>query len=267
MAYEKLVSQQFPGWIIFILDDSGSMTDALPGTSDPRYQWVERYIGIILDQLLERSSELRGNDVVIKPRYFVDVIKYGGNVQRWGQQTMDIEETIKQFTNAGNTIELGGHLGGTDAKSAFEQAQRLISKGITNERFRNSFPPMVFHLTDGESWTDASPIADQIKQLSTSDGNVLVVNGYIGTQTSLKYQGPDDFPGYLDETEAGPGDDNIRLFQMSSKIPSCIEEYLKTQDIFPQLRSNVRLFFDVRTKEMLKHVIQVIGSLGSKMAR
>ena len=37
--------------------------------------------------------------------------------------------------------------------------------------------------------------------------------------------------------------------------------------VFPQLRAGARLFFDVRTKEMLKHVIQVVGSLGSRAAR
>ena len=104
-------------------------------------------------------------------------------------------------------------------------------------------------------------------QLSTKDGEVLVVNAYIGTQTSLNYNGPEDFPGYLDVSEAGPGQDNVRLFEMSSKAPEAIEQNLKADDIFPQLRSGSHLFFDVRTKEMLKHVIQVVGSLGSTMAR
>ena len=126
---------------------------------------------------------------------------------------------------------------------------------------------MLFHLTDGESQTDASDIADQIMQLSTNDGNVLVVNAYIGTQTSLNYKDPDDFPGYLGVSEAGPSQDNIRLFEMSSPAPDSITTNLKTDNIFPQIRSKARLFFDVRTKEMLKHVIQVVGSMASRMAR
>ena len=96
---------------------------------------------------------------------------------------------------------------------------------------------------------------------------MLVVNAYIGTQTSLNYQGPEDFPGYLDVSEAGPGNDNIRLFEMSSVAPDCIVDNLKAEGIFPEFRSGARLFFDVRTKEMLKHVIQVIGSIGSRMER
>jgi len=267
MSYEKTISQQFPGLIIVILDDSGSMAENLPGTSDPKYKWVERYFSIILDELLERSSEVRGDDIIVKPRYFLRVIKYGSALQLWGDPDMDIEAAIKHFTASGNSLGLGGRLGGTDAKIAFEEAYTFLQQKLAGERFKDSFPPMVFHLTDGESWTDASQIAEQIRQLSTSDGNTLIVNSYIGTQTHLAYKEPEDFPGYLDVSEAGPGNDNIRLFNMSSEVPECIENNLKAEGIFPQLRSNVRLFFDVRTKEMLKHVIQVIGSMGSKMAR
>ena len=267
MAYDKKICQQYPGLIVFVLDESGSMADNLPGTSDPKFKWNERYIGNILDELLARSSEVQGNNVVVKPRYFVHVIKYGSTPQVWGAPLMNIEEAINLFTQSGNSMGLSGSLGGTDAKSAFEEAHRFLSQKLADERFKESFPPMVFHLTDGESQTDASQVAEQIKNSSTKDGNVLVVNAYIGAHTSLNYTDPDDFPGYLDVSEAGPGDDNIRLFDMSSELPECIEDYLKNQSIFPQLRSNTRLFFDVRTKEMLKHVIQVIGSMGSKMAK
>ena len=84
---------------------------------------------------------------------------------------------------------------------------------------------MVFHLTDGMSHTDATPEGEQIKQLSTTDGNVLMVNAYIGTQTSLNYKEPEDFPGYLDVSEAGPSEDNVRLFNMSSQAPCRTSTY------------------------------------------
>jgi len=267
MAYEQKISREKPGLIVMILDDSGSMTDNLPGTSDPKYQWVERYCGIILNELLNRSSEVKGNGVVIKPRYYLHVIKYGSQTRLWGQPGMDIQSAVEQFTNSGNSFDLRGQQGGTDAKTAFVEAHDYLKQAVASERFANSFPPMLFHLTDGESQSDARPVADQIRQLQTSDGNVLLVNAYIGTQTSLNYQDPDDFPGYIDEAEAGPSPDNTRLFDMSSPAPDCIEMNLKAENIFPQLRSGAHLFFDVRTKEMLKHVIQVIGSMGSRMAR
>ena len=267
MSYEKLVSRAAPGLINVVLDDSGSMSDNLPGTSDPKYKWVERYFGIILQELLARSNDVRGDTVVVKPRYYVHTILYGSHPQLWGSEEMDIETTVEKYTQEGNSLGLGGKLGGTDAEAAHRQAYEYLQKAVADEKFTHSFPPMLFHLTDSMSSTDASAIAEQIKQLSTSDGNVLMVNAFIGTQTNLNYQGPEDFPGYCDVDEAGPSDDNIRMFNMSSEVPESIRMYLIENGIFPKLREGARLFFDVRTKEMLKHVIQVVSSIGSQAER
>lgn len=267
MSYEQKISRTKPGLIVLVLDDSGSMSDKLAGTSDQRYKWVERYFNIILNLLLSRSTEVKGDGSVIKPRYYVYVITYGTQPQVWAKGEMDIETAVKNFTQAGGSFKLGGRLGGTNAQQALTEAYNYLQKAVKDSKFSDSFPPMVFHLTDGESHTDASGIAQKIMQLSTSDGNALMVNAYIGTKTALNYQSPDDFPGYVDVSEAGRSQDNIRLFNMSSTVPDTIETNLKTEGIFPQLRPGGRLFFDVRTKEMLKHVIQVIGSMGSRMAR
>jgi len=267
MDHERMISRANPGLIVFVVDDSGSMDGHLLGTSDPKYKWVERYFGIILKRLLELCSDVKGNDVVVKPRYYILVIKYGSTPELWGSQEMDIETAVEMFSHCGNSLGLGGQLGGTDAKAALEMAYDHLQQTLATDRFKDSFPPMVFHLTDGESQTDATEVADQIKQLSTNDGNVLLVNAYIGTQTSLNYKDPSDFPGYIDVSEVGPSQDNVRLFEMSSQAPESITTNLKSDNIFPQLRDDARLFFDVRTKEMLKNVIQVVSSMGSRMER
>jgi len=265
MSYEQKISQAKPGLIGLVLDDSGSMGDNLPGTSNPKFQWVERYFGIILDELLSRSSEVKGTGVVIKPRYYLYVLKYGSDTEIWGNGEMNIEAAVELFSNSG--IGLEGRLGGTDTQKALHMMFDYLNQALVNERFRSSFPPMIYHLSDGKSWTDATGYAEQIKQLSTNDGNVLMVNAYIGIQTSLNYNGPQDFPGYLEPSEAGPEHDNIKLFNMSSVAPECILDNLKADNIFPKLRSGSRLLFDVRTKETLKHSLQVVGSMGSRMAR
>lgn len=267
MAYERKISRAEPGLIVPVLDDSGSMEDSLPGSSDPKYQWVERLYGNILQELLARSTDLKGETAVVKARYILFHILYGTEPQIWGNGEMDIEATVKKYTEDSNSLGLGGNLSGTNAKAAFEEALAYLKQAVTQERFKKSFPPMLWHLTDGESATDATPFAEQIKQLATEDGNVLIVNVYIGTKTNLNYNGPDDFPGYVDISEVGSREDNIRLFNMSSEAPVCIRENLVDDGIFPNLREGARLFFDVRTKEMLKHAIQVVGSLGSRADR
>lgn len=281
--YQKRIQRKEPGLVVLVLDDSGSMSRALPTTSDAKFKWVERYTGQILQELLARSNEMQGDEIIIRPRYYLHTILYGNTQTLWPDEAtiqraglegldptapLDIEQVIRLYTSGSATDEyslgLGGHLGGTDARGAFDRAYELLSAAVATERFRHSFPPMLFHLTDGESASDAEPIAEQIKQLSTDDGNVLVVNAYIGTQTSLQYSGPGDFGGYRTEDEAGPKQDSIRLFRMSSPAPDAIRQNLIEDGIFPQLREGARLYFDVRTKEMLKHVIQAVGSQGSR---
>jgi hypothetical protein len=222
MPYEKKISRAEPGLIVMVLDDSGSMADNLPGTSDPKYKWVDRYGGIIFKECLVRSTELKNDRAEIKPRYFLNVIRYGSQPQIWGSREMDIKAVVEKYANDGNSLGLGGLLSGTDAAKSFQMTYEYLKEAITQDRFKNSFPPMVFHLTDGMSETDATPIAEQIKQLATADGNVLVVNAFIGTETILNYKGPEDFPGYTTFSEAEPSEDNVRLFNMSSETPLCI---------------------------------------------
>ena len=40
--------------------------------------------------------------------------------------------------------------------------------------------------------------------------------------------------GYVDVSEAGPSEDNVRLFNMSSPAPECIEANLKADGVFPR---------------------------------
>lgn len=266
MVYEKKVERQFPTSITMILDDSGSMSQAMVGTTDARCAWVERYTSIILKELLARSTEVRAEQPVVKARYFLDVILYGSTPTVWNNESeaLDIGVAVEKFSQQNHSFGLNGGLAGTDAKAAFELALPRLQHAVQQDRFKDSFPPMVFHLTDGESQTDAEDVANRIKSLTTSDGNVLVVNAYIGTSTALKYKDNNDFPGYVDEQDVGGNPDNLRLFRMSSVMPDTIRQNLISDGIFPAIRADARLFFDVRTKDMLKYAIQVVGSQGSR---
>ncbi len=267
MPYEQKISRQKPGLVVAVLDDSPSMKETLTGTSDARYLWVSRLFGIILKELLARSTDMKGNGVVIKPRYHLLVIRYGSYPEVWGGEILNIEKAVEKYSSEGGSLDLCGGISGTDTRVALELAYDHLKHAVKEQRFKDSFPPMVFHLSDGESHTDASAVAHKIMNLSTTDGNVLLANAYIGTQTNLAYGGPEDFTGYATESEAGPSEDNLRLFNMSSSIPASIRQNLISDGIFPNLRHNARLFFDVRTKEMLKQTIQVVGSLGSRADR
>lgn len=267
MPYDKKIQRSEPGLIVLVLDDSGSMGQNLEGTSDQKCVWVERYSQHIMKELLARSTELSGDRVTVKPRYHVQAIIYGSQPRLWMPSLVDIEQALQAFTSNNYSFGLNGGAGGTDTDAALRMAYDAVSMAVADSRFASSFPPMVFHLTDGESHTDASATAELIKQLRTADGNVILVNAYIGSRTSLPYTDPNDFPGYLSEADVGISTDNLRLFNMSSVAPDTIVDNLIGDCIFPQLRRGARLFFDVRTRDMLKHVIQVVGSIGTQKAR
>ncbi len=263
MPYERKVERAHPTLIQMIMDDSGSMAGVMYGSGDARFKWVEKYGGQILTELLYRSTEMSGGNPVVRPRYYLDIVKYGTVVQPWNTEELDIGEAAQKF-DATHSFGLGGNLEGTDTAQAFQEAYDRLQVMINKERYRDSFPPMVFHLTDGEAQTNAEAIAQKIAGLATSDGNVLIVNAYIGTQTDLDYKDNVDFPGYVTEAEVGANEDNLRLFRMSSVVPETIRQNLINDGIFPALRQGARLFFDVRTKEMLRHVMQVVSSGGSR---
>ena len=84
---------------------------------------------------------------------------------------------------------------------------------------------------------------------------------------STKFLCPFQTAPYKGVTAYSPVAVKSAPFEMSSLVPECVEANLKADNIFPQLRGGSRLFFDVRTREMLKHVIQVVGSIGSRMER
>lgn len=267
MPYDKKVERAHPTLIQMILDDSGSMKSPLPGSPKPRYECVELYAGAILTELLGRCTVFGAGgstQPTVAPRYFLDVINYGTDPKEWSAEELDIGEAAKKFNQQKGSFGLGAKLEGTDSAKAFKTAYDRMQVMINRPRYRDSFPPMVFHLTDGESETDASALAQQMAALSTSDGNLLVVNAYIGTQTALTYNGPADFPGYLTDAEVGLNQDNLRLFRMSSVMPETIRQNLIADGIFPKIRAGARLFFDVRTQIMLKNVISVVGSIGSR---
>ena len=268
--YRKTVSRREPLLIVMILDDSSSMSGSLPGSNKPKYEWVEAYAGVIFKELLARSVLTVGDTFEIRSRYFIYVIPYGSHPIVWpsgASEELSVEKLILAYANAGNKLGLSGSLAAADTLAAFTQAHDFLKHALTKEVYRNSFPPMVFHLTDGESATNAAQVASQIQALSTDDGNVLVVNAFMGAQTNLAYSDASDFPGYKTEDEAGPGLYSKALFNMSSVAPDRIYMNLVESRIFPDFRQGSRLYFDLRTQDMLKNVLPVVGALGKPGVR
>jgi len=101
--------------------------------------------------------------------------------------------------------------GSTPMCHVLHYAHGILSQWI--QQHPDSFPPIVIHITDGESQDgDALPYADAVKALQTTDGNVLLFNCHLSMTAAQSVVFP--------STDAGLPDNLARiLFQMSSTLP------------------------------------------------
>ena len=143
--------------------------------------------GVLAGRMLVTSVELGNNPL----RMAIDSSE-GGTVQRpiWFESRCE---------------------GTTPMQAAMNLAGETISEWIVQHP--DSFPPIVFNITDGAS-TDGDPRiwAERLRSLSTSDGNVLLFNLNVSSSG-----GPEQF---LPSTSAGlPDEEANLLFEMSSELP------------------------------------------------
>jgi hypothetical protein len=100
---------------------------------------------------------------------------------------------------------------GTPMNQALSLAYTTLSDWLAIHT--DSYPPIVIHITDGES-TDGDPqaAADRLKTLSTMDGNVLLLNIHVSADNSPKVE----FPASDSQL---PNEYARLLFNMSSELP------------------------------------------------
>jgi hypothetical protein len=101
--------------------------------------------------------------------------------------------------------------GSTPMCHVLHYAYGILSQWI--QQHPHSFPPVVIHITDGESQDgDPIPYAEAVRGLATEDGNVLLFNCHL----SMTAGNPFVFPS----SEVGLPDELARvLFRMSSQLP------------------------------------------------
>jgi hypothetical protein len=102
--------------------------------------------------------------------------------------------------------------GSTPMCAALSEAHRLLTEWLANHQA--CFPPVVLHITDGES-TDGDPrqAGQALAGLRSSDGNVLVFNCHLSSERAPKIE-------YPASSEGLPNDWARTLFDISSVLPS-----------------------------------------------
>ena len=141
-----------------------------------------------------------------------DVGNYPARIETMMQQIQD-EDTgeMMQFPSESPVWVEPVAEGSTPMCHVLYQAYQILSQWI--QQHPNSFPPIVIHISDGESQDgDPIPYADAIKALATNDGNVLLFNCHLSLTPSQQIMFPSTPHGLPDQLAQV-------LFNMSSVLP------------------------------------------------
>jgi len=239
MPYQAEISRSNPSCFLFLIDQSGSMSDSFGGgePSKRKADGVADAINRLLQNLVIKCARGEG----VRDYYHVGVIGYGSTVgsafggSLAGQDLSPIshiansparieERTRKVDDGAGGLVDQTIKFpiwfepvanGGTPMCEALTQAKRILQVWL--EQHPSCFPPIVINITDGEA-TDGNPIdiANEIKGLASSDGNVLLFNVHLSAHRANPIEFPDNDSGLPDEFAR-------LLFGMSSLLPTHIQ--------------------------------------------
>ena len=253
MPYTADISRANPACFLFLIDQSGSMTGALAGQPGQRkMDQAADAINRILDTVAQRCSQ--GMD--IRDYFHIGIIGY--NTDGTGRPTItsalqgtspeqpflsisqvvdvaDVEERqVRESDGAGGLIEVTRRIPvwlhphaeyGTPMCRALEVAGRAIGGWIG--QYPDSFPPIVINVSDGAAG-DGNPEqqAQELMNLQTNDGNILLFNVHLSEVAAMPVQYPDD-GGAL------PQDDEYasQMFRMSSVLPESSRNQAQILDL------------------------------------
>lgn len=234
MSYSVIPNSSNPMAILFVVDQSGSMDDKMT-CGKTKAEQVATVINKTISELVIASSK----GETVKHYYDVGVIGYNSNgvcnalqgpfaaqimnpISLFESAPLRIEDRMNQVvTPTGDIVEVPQKFpvwfdpvsyGGTPMRGAMTLAAETIAAWC--DAHPTSFPPVVIHITDGESGDgDPSDVAGIIRSLSTEDGNVLLCNLHVSTArgASIAFPSTDD---------ALPDEYSKMLFNMSSCMPS-----------------------------------------------
>ncbi len=213
MSYSAEISRANPSCFLFIIDQSGSMSDKYASIQKPKSEALADVINRMLQQLVIKCAKSEG----VRDYYYVGVIGYGANgvgpafsgslsgkdlipLSEIANNPARIEERIKNVSDgAGGLVETFIKFpiwfdpvasGGTPMTEAFRKANIIIESWLDSNP--HCFPPIVIHITDGES-TDGDPTEEmnRLTSRASSDGNVILFN----LHTSVRSVNAIFFPG------------------------------------------------------------------------
>lgn len=251
MAYEQPWYAGNPGCLIILLDQSGSMEDVVAGDKHSRRKCdlAAEIVNQTLSRLVDSNTTMEG----VKDRADVAVIGYGGSGVSsalggflTGQDIVSLSELaaniVRTEQKEKHSIDARGepiitmveHLiwiepsaeGGTPMGEAFVKARRLAEEWV--QAHPNSHPPVVVNVSDGGATDcgnarDFTAYARDLTQVTTNDGNVLLLNIHLTEKQTTPIEYPSQLP-QLGDAAADPTTQMLAkyLFTSASVLPEVI---------------------------------------------
>lgn len=222
-------NQATPGYIIFLIDQSGSMAEKYTEEAT-KAEFTSLVINRTIDELIHSCSD----GEIIKDRLFISLIGYGGKsdnsieditseyISYFPKNPIRFQKNITQAVSAsGALVDMEEHVpiyleavakGLTPMGEAFKFAKELIEGWIL--RKPENPAPIIINISDGHPDDPSNTIryANEIKQLSTADGNPIIFNIHIQKKGIQK--------GF-EKSDINLHEANEKLlFKISSKIPA-----------------------------------------------
>lgn len=249
MSYSAEISRSNPSCFLFVIDQSGSMADPFGGEAGKRKaDGVADALNRLLQNLVIKCAKTEG----VRDYYYIGVIGYGAQVgpallgPLAGKELAPISEvaanparieerTKKVDDGAGGLIEQKVKFPiwiepvanqGTPMRQAMTMAEGMLKTFVGAHP--DSFPPIVIHITDGES-TDGDP-TDAMRNLtsiSTSDGNVLLFNVHLSSNASQPI-------AYPNSPDALPDQYAKMLFDTASELTPFMQSIAREQGYSPE---------------------------------
>lgn len=235
MAYTAEISRTNPTCLLFLIDQSGSMADPFGGGGELQKKKAEG-VADATNRLLQSIVLKCAKEEGIRDYFHVGVLGYGTQVASAftgslaGKDLVPISEignspsrlderTREREDGAGGIVKEKTRFpiwfepvanGGTPMSQALSRAKEIMEGWL--RQHPDCYPPIVVNITDGES-TDADPSgpANALRQLRSSDGEVLLLNAHLSSSRAA----PIAFP---DSDAALPDQFAKLLFGMSSVL-------------------------------------------------
>jgi hypothetical protein len=239
MPYSAEISRANPTCLVVLLDQSGSMGDPFGGGEAQlrKADFLADVANRTLHDLVIRCTKAEE----IRDYYYVSIIGYGVTggavtsafegqlagrtlvkISDVGEYPARLDDRKKKVPDgAGGLVEQAVKFpiwinpkaeNGTPMCAALLKARGVLESWLSEHP--HCFPPVVLHITDGES-QDGDPTAagQSIMDLKSSDGSVVLLNCHLSSQRAPKIEYPSDAVSLPDPFAK-------TLFGMSSIMPA-----------------------------------------------